>query len=255
MLGSSSSGNSTLVRCDDHALLIDAGFSMPEIRTRLHDAGLSLDDVEGILVTHEHSDHARGLGKFVRRAKTPVAANEATAHAIHHTFGVSGVRGILNGAPIEFAGFRIRPIAVPHDSADCAGYEIEADGKRLAYATDLGSVPAELVEAGRRSDAVVLESNHDHAMLWGGQYPQFLKERITGGRGHLSNELAGEAVAAMAGGRLRRVVLAHLSEANNRPLTAVAAVEGALRRRAGLAAFDVQVEAAPKDGPRRVAVA
>lgn len=228
---------------------------MPEIRRRLDEAGLSLDDVEGILVTHEHADHARGLGKFVRRAQIQVAANEATAHAIHHTFGISGVRGILNDAPIEFAGFRIRPIAVPHDSADCAGYEIEADGKRLAYATDLGSVPPELVEAGRRSDAVVLESNHDLAMLWGGRYPQFLKERITGGRGHLSNELAGEAVAAMAGSRLRRVVLAHLSEANNRPQTAVAAVKKTLQQCAGLAAFEIQVEAAPKDGPHLVAVA
>lgn len=255
VLGSSSSGNSTLVRADGCALLLDAGFSMHEVRRRLGSEGVGLDELHGVLVTHEHADHARGLGRFTQRAGLEVAANEATALALHHTFGIGGLRPLENGVTVEIAGWRVRPIRVPHDSADCAGFELENGDLRMVYATDLGAVPTELVEAGRRADLVVIESNHDLPMLWGGSYPPFLKERIAGGRGHLSNELAGQAVAQMARGRLKRVVLAHLSQENNRPQAAVAAVQGSLKKSAGLQGFDVVVEAAPKDGPMRFAVA
>lgn len=241
-----------MVIADEGGLLIDAGFSMKETRKRLAVEGLTLDRVSALLVTHEHSDHASGLGKFVRHEGLPVAANEATAAAVHSTFGVDGVRPLADGAPVDLGPFRVRPIRVPHDSADCSAYEVEVEGKRLVYATDLGAVPEELLRAGKRSDLVVLEANHDRDMLWNGTYPKFLKERITGGRGHLSNEQAAEAAARMAtGGRLRKLVLAHLSKENNRPETALAAVRKGLRAGGGLGAFEVEVHAAPKDGPAR----
>ena len=236
------------------ALILDAGFPLKEVRRRLDDAGVGLSEIAGVLITHEHTDHARGIGKFLYHGRAPVAANAGTAAALRSTFGVDGVQPLANGEQVTFGGFLVRPIAVPHDSADCAGYEIEFGERRLLYATDLGAVPEALVEAGRRSDIAVLESNHDRDMLWGGTYPQFLKERIAGGRGHLSNEQAAQAVAKMAGGRLRKVVLAHLSQENNRPEAAVLAVKGALRAGAGLEAFSVSVEAAPKDGPAVVAI-
>ena len=116
-------------------------------------------------------------------------------------------------------------------------------------------MPQALLDEGMRADFAVIESNHDRAMLWGGTYPKFLKERIAGGRGHLSNEQAAEAIVRWSGGRLRKVLLGHLSEANNDPALAVKCVEAALRKRAGLRAYGVKVEAAPRDGPLRIALA
>jgi len=252
VLGSSSSGNATLLRAGGQALLIDAGFPAKEIAARLSQVGVDMAEVQGVIVTHEHADHARGLGKLLHRTRFRAAANQATAGALFHTFGVKGVHGLPEGEAQDVAGFRVRALRVPHDSADCAGFEIAFEGFHMVYATDLGSVPTEFVEAGRRSDLAVLEANHDERMLWDGGYPQFLKERIAGGRGHLSNAMAGEAVAAMAGPRLRRVVLAHLSKENNRPETALKAVRHAIRKSAGLAGFNLEVEAAPNDGPLRV---
>jgi phosphoribosyl 1,2-cyclic phosphodiesterase len=253
VVGSSSAGNSMMVLADEGALLIDAGFSLKEARARLSAEGLSLDHVKAVLVTHEHSDHASGLGKFVRRAGLAVAANAATAAAVRTTYGLDGLTALADGASVRFGPFAVRPLRVPHDSVDCSGYEIAADGRRMVYATDMGSVPDAFVDAGSRADFAVVEANHDRAMLWGGSYPKFLKERIAGGRGHLSNEQAGEAVAQMAKrGRLRKVLLAHLSEENNRPETAVAAVVKALRAKGGVSGFDVEVHAAPKDGPARL---
>lgn len=254
VLGSSSSGNSMLLRAGGESLLIDAGFPARELGERLSAAGVDFAEVDAAVVTHEHTDHARGLGKLVHRSKFRAAANEATAKALFHTFGIQGVHPFADGKPEAIGAFRVRALRVPHDSADCAGFEIECGGFRMVYATDLGSVPASLLEAGRRADLVVLESNHDERMLWDGSYPQFLKERIAGGRGHLSNALAGVAVAAMAGPRLRRVVLAHLSQENNRPETALRTVRQAIRKSSGLAGFSLEVEAAPKDGPKQVSI-
>lgn len=241
------------VRSDEGVLLVDAGFSLASVRKRLEEAGVGMEEVRGLLVTHEHADHARGTSRFLRLKGATVAANEGTAAALRSGMGLEGVRPLPDGLAATVGGFRIRPIRVPHDSADCSAFEVVVDGRRLLYATDLGSVPERLVEAGARSDVAVFEANHDRAMLWAGPYPQFLKERIAGGRGHLSNELAGEAIARMARGRLRHVVLAHLSERNNRPDQAVAAVRACLRRRAALSAYSVAVQAAPKVGPMYVA--
>lgn len=249
VLGSSSSGNCVAVRSDAGVLLIDAGFALGSVRRRLGEAGVGLEEVRGLLVTHEHSDHARGAGRFLRLKGAEVAAGEGTAEALRSGLGLQGVRPLPGGRGSSVGGFRVRPIRVPHDSADCSAFEVVSDGFRLLYATDLGAVPEELVEAGVRADVAVFEANHDRKMLWEGRYPQFLKERIAGGRGHLSNEQAGAALSRMARGRLRRVVLAHLSERNNRPEKAVAQVRAAIRGRARLSAYSVTVEAAPKDGP------
>jgi phosphoribosyl 1,2-cyclic phosphodiesterase len=254
VVGSSSAGNSMLLCADEGALLIDVGFSMKEVRARLARHGASLDTLKAVLITHEHSDHASGVGRFLHARGATVAANAATALAIHHTFGADGVAPLEVGQARQFGPFKVTAIRVPHDSADCCAFEVEVDGRRLLYATDLGAVPEELIQAGARCDCVVLESNHDRSMLWAGSYPKFLKERIAGGRGHLSNEQAGEAVARMAGGPLKKVVLGHLSVENNRPQLAVDAVRSALRRRAGLAGFSVEVVAAPKDGPQKIAI-
>ena len=244
-----------LLESEGDALLIDAGFSRKETERRLGEAGASLDRVAALLVTHEHADHASGLGRFLRRSGLKVASNAATAAAIHRTFGADGVLPLAAGVWTAFGTFEVRAIEVPHDSAGCTGFEVKAGGKRLVYATDLGGVPTELQAAGAKADAVVLEANHDRKMLWEGSYPQFLKERIAGGRGHLSNEQAASALAAMAGGRLKKVVLAHLSVENNRPQVAVEAVTRELRRGGRLAAFDMEVVAAPKDGPVRIPLA
>ena len=253
VVGSSSAGNSMMLVADEGALLIDAGFSMKEIRSRLGQEGLGLDKVVALLITHEHSDHASGVGRFLRHDKLTVAANAATAAAVRATFGGDGVRPLEDDKVVRFGPFAVRPIRVPHDSADCSGFDIEVQGRHLVYATDLGAVPETIVKAGARADLVVLESNHDREMLWSGTYPKFLKERIGGGRGHLSNEQAGEAAAKMATGRMRKLLLAHLSKENNRPEVALDGVRKGLHGKGALSAFEVEVHAAPKDGPLRVA--
>lgn len=244
-----------LLRADGGSLLIDAGFSLKEVRRLLALEGIGLEELKGVLLTHEHSDHASGAGRFLRTRGLPVASNAATAIAVRNTFGAEGVEALPEEGPSTFGPFTVRAVRVPHDSADCSGFAIEADGKRVLYATDLGSVPEALHSQGLKADFAVLESNHDRAMLWAGAYPKFLKERITGGRGHLSNDQAASAVAAWAGGRLKKVLLAHLSQKNNDPKVAVKAVEAAVRAHAGLHGYGFTVEAAPRAGPVRVAIA
>ena len=255
VLGSSSAGNSMLLRADEGALLFDAGLSLKEVRRRLSAQGIGLEDLEGVLLTHEHADHARGVGRFLRTRGLRVASNGATARAVRDTFGADGVEALPEGGATKFGAFNVRALPVPHDSADCCAFAVEAEGRRVLYATDLGAVPESLLEEGRRADFAVIESNHDRGRLWSGSYPKFLKERIAGGRGHLSNDQAAEAVVRFAGGPLKKVLLAHLSVENNEPALAVKAVEDALRGRAGLSAYGVKVEAAPRDGPVAVALA
>lgn len=233
VLGSGSAGNATLVECGGARILLDAGFSCREIEKRMRGLGVEPSSLGAVILTHEHDDHVRGADRLARRWGVPLWATEGTFAECR---GLSAevrarTRTLASGTPVEIGGFWVEPFTVPHDAREPVGVVIEsAAGSRLGLVTDLGS--RSRLAWGRLADldALVLETNHDPAMLRNGPYPWPLKQRVAGLHGHLSNDDAADGVAELAGDRLRWVVLYHLSTTNNLPALAAAAVGEALAR-------------------------
>lgn len=211
VLGSGSAGNAVLVEAPKGYLLVDAGFSWREIKARARRAGFDLRGVEALILTHEHADHTRGLPTLYRRG-TAIVASPGTLRALGHRFR----RAVPLNGEMELLGLRIHAFPVPHDAAAPRGLVLEGDGARLGIATDMGEVTDLLLERLAGCGALVFEANHDLEMLLSGPYPWPLKLRILGPLGHLSNDAAGAALAELAEGA-RSILLAHLSQENNRP--------------------------------------
>lgn len=242
VLGSGSRGNCTLVRSGGGAVLIDAGLSARQIVRRLLEFGQSPDHLDGILLTHEHSDHVNGIAVFTRRHDVPVLGNAATLNAAGPALGQARRETFQTGQPFDWGGFLVTPFATPHDAAEPVGFVLEAHGRRVGYATDLGHV-TQLVSARLAGcAAIVFESNHDREMLMEGPYPWVTKQRVSSRLGHLSNDHAASALPALVGPETRHLVLAHLSQTNNHPELAKAAVETALNE-AGLKSIMVSTAA------------
>ena len=224
VLGSSSSGNSTLVEVGESSVLIDAGFSCKEVTRRLSIAGADPSDLSAIIVTHEHTDHVRGVRVLARRHDIPVYGTPGTLRAAARY--LDGVRTDPRptGEPFKHGNVRITLVPVPHDAAEPAAVRLDVADRRFLVATDLGHFPWSLLESGQDMDALVLESNHDETMLENGPYPVFLKRRIRGPDGHLSNVESAAALRALLGPRTRGVLLGHLSQKNNREDVALATV-------------------------------
>lgn len=247
-LGSGSSGNALVIESAGRRLLVDCGFGPRALVTRLKAIGIAPDSISGLLLTHEHVDHAQGAARAQKKWRWPVFATAGTLRALEE-IEARWRRPLAAGSEVEHEGFRIEPVEVPHDAAAPAAFVVtaSASGARVGIAHDLGAVPAALPARFAGCDVLCLEANHDERMLRDGPYPAALKARIRGGRGHLSNDQGGELAASLVHRGLRAVVLLHLSEVNNRPEVAVAAVRGRLRT----ARFGGEVVAAP----RRVAAA
>ncbi|GAB4304816.1 MAG: MBL fold metallo-hydrolase [Candidatus Bipolaricaulota bacterium] len=218
-LGSGSSGNALLVEGPEGPLLVDAGLPWRELEARSARVGLRLTGLRWAVLTHEHADHVRGLDPLVRRG-VDVAASAGTLRAL-------GIEGTVLEPGIEIAGIRLFPFAVPHDAREPVGLRLEADGSRIGIATDLGQITDGILAALAPCQTVVLEANHDVSMLLAGPYPWPLKVRILGPDGHLANEEAGRTIRTL-GDSVERVLLAHLSEENNRPALALETVARAV---------------------------
>lgn len=211
-LGSGSRGNGALVEAGDTCVLVDCGFSAREAERRLARLGRSPRDLAAILVTHEHGDHVGGVATLARRHRLPVYATEGTLRsagllALGHCVTITA--GFTIGA------LSVQPVAVPHDAADPCQFVFSHRKKSFGLLTDLGSITAPVVAAYAGCDALMLECNHDSALLAAGPYPAAVKRRIAGPRGHLSNSQAAELLAALDVARLQRVVMSHLSAHNN----------------------------------------
>jgi len=232
VLGSGSSGNSTLVESSRGRLLIDCGFSARETARRLERVGCDAKSIDAVLVTHEHTDHAGGAATFSRRFGVPICATRRTAEAAGIAADrVAGLIPVESGEPFELAGMRVRPFSVPHDAADNIGLVAEADdGTRLGYATDLGHLPRLVVERLRGCEILVAEANHDEAMLQEGPYPWHVKQRILSRHGHLSNAEAENLIAEIVTERTLHIFLAHMSTTNNTARMALDAGRRALDR-------------------------
>lgn len=232
VLGSGSRGNALLLEAGGRKLLVDAGFSCREVTRRLSLVGIEAEEIDAILLTHEHGDHRQGVDVMARRFGLPVFATEGTLRGSKlRPETVASAHTICSGGPFEVADFRIEAFALPHDAAEPVGFVVESpDGRRFGLAADLGCRSQLAWGRLRELDALVLETNHDLHMLRTGPYPWSLKQRVAGRHGHLSNEEAAEGLADLLCDRLRTVVLYHLSRTNNLPALAAEAIGERLDR-------------------------
>lgn len=225
VLGSSSSGNSTLVEAEGTSVLVDAGFSCREITKRLSSVGSDVSDLEAVIVTHEHTDHVSGVRVLARRHGLPVLATRGTIQAAHRSLQGLDLTPMTYGEVHDQGPFQVTLVPIPHDAKEPAAVRLDIDGRRLLVATDMGQFPWSLVEYAQDVDAMVLESNHDERMLRTGPYPEFLKRRIRGPSGHLSNTESAIALRALLGPSTRSVLLGHLSQRNNTEELALSTVK------------------------------
>ena len=236
-LGSGSTGNATLVEATGglatSRVLIDCGFSLRELESRLGRAGLDLDAIDAVFVTHEHGDHVGCAATLARKHGIEVWMSRGTWRAIGEPDLDGRLRWARDGEAIAVGELSLVPYTVPHDAAEPLQLRCSDGARHLGVLTDAGSATPHLIEHLRDCDALLLECNHDGAMLAASSYPASLKARIGGRFGHLSNDTAAGILAQCVHDGLRHLVAAHLSEQNNRPelaRAALAAACGALPR-------------------------
>lgn len=243
-LFSGSSGNSYYIGSRSAGVLIDAGRSARQLDGMLKLCGIDPLAVQGILVTHEHSDHISGLRVFAKKYGIPVYGSAGTLGAIAGSVGEVELREIAGG--VELAGMEVQSFPVSHDCTEPTGYRIRtADARNFCLATDLGYLSDEVKERLSGCDMVVIESNHDIEMLRNGPYPYHLKRRILSDRGHLSNPVCAQFLPQLLKTGVRRFMLAHLSRENNTPQAALAASLSALTQAGYVQDVDFLLQAAP----------
>ncbi len=244
-LASGSKGNVTYVGRVGRGLLIDVGVSALQAQRRLTRRGIDPRSVRAVVITHEHGDHTRGARVFARRFGVPVYVHRDVLHRVDLA-GVSDVRTFVEDAPFEVAGLQVEPFPIPHDTVEPVAF-IVGDGRhRVGVATDMGMPTRLAVERLRACSAVVLEFNHDLRMLMEGPYPWWLKQRVRGRLGHLSNDDALEVLESIVDGEVRVALLGHLSQENNLPEMVEAL---ALERLAARGRGDVRVAVLDQDDP------
>jgi phosphoribosyl 1,2-cyclic phosphodiesterase len=218
VLASGSKGNAIYVSDGETAILVDAGLSGIEIAKRMQSAGLSMESLKAILVSHEHSDHVRGVGVLARRHRLPVYITPDTAAAAASQMGrIDDLKHFETGRDFCIDGLAIHPFATSHDAYDPSGFTIAQNGLKIGIATDLGIATGMVKEHLKTCSLLVLEANHDPTMLIEGPYPWPLKQRIKSRNGHLSNQDSRDLLAEIKHDGLCHVILAHLSETNNTP--------------------------------------
>jgi phosphoribosyl 1,2-cyclic phosphodiesterase len=227
-LGSGSTGNATLIEAGSGGarkrLLVDCGLGIRQLDFRLNQAGLQADEIDAIFITHEHSDHIGCARQLAMRYRIPVWMS----HGTHAGMGLPDFDGLLNiardGVAIDLGEMQAVPFTVPHDAREPLQLTCGDGAVRLGVLTDLGHASAHVLEHVAGCNALLLECNHDPEMLSASRYPPFLKRRVAGLYGHLANHAAAEIAAVVAGTGLKRIVAAHLSQQNNRPDLALAAL-------------------------------
>lgn len=218
-LYSGSSGNCSIVQSDNTKILIDAGESAKKISESLENLNINPTDINGILVTHEHIDHVKGLGTFSKKYNIPVYANKETWKAMpaqREKITENNIK-FFNFEKFNIGNLEINPFSIPHDAANPCGFNILNGKKKISIATDIGHITNEILENLVKSSFLLLESNYDSEVLKCSPYPYLLKQRISGPFGHLSNNSAGKTISHLANLGLNNVMLGHLSKENNFP--------------------------------------
>jgi len=257
ILASGSSGNATLLETEHTCLLVDAGLGRKETLRRLAALGKAPERIDGILISHEHTDHSSGLPQLLNHWRATAYLTESTCREIVRSLPeatckkMERVEHIRAGERFTIGDIEISPFSVPHDAADPVSYSFRNNGTKVAIVTDLGYLPELVKHHLREADCLILESNHDLEMLKVGPYPWYIKQRVMSRTGHLSNHIVSEYLSDPEGfdGRARFLILAHISETNNNPdLVHLSAVE-ALNRRPAEAAFQGELLVASQTVP------
>ena len=219
-IASGSSGNCIYVGSDHTHLLVDTGISRKRIEEGLKKLEIKGEEIDGVLITHEHSDHIQGLGVLSRKYELPIYATNGTIEGISGSTSLGKMpdglfHTIRADEPFRLGDIEVKPFAISHDACEPTGYRFECGGRSAAVATDLGKYDEYTVSNLTGLDAVLLEANHDIHMLEVGGYPYYLKQRILGDKGHLSNELSGRLLCDILHDNLKHIILGHLSKENN----------------------------------------
>ncbi len=246
---SGSSGNAALAVSGETRVLIDMGISCRRICQALGALSLTPEDLTAVLITHEHSDHIKGLATYVKKYATPIICTPGTARQL--SYRTAGVDALLRPArlheTLRWADMEVELLPTSHDAGESCACHITTGDGRVGFLTDTGYIPEETGQRLLGAELLVLESNHDEDMLWSGRYPYYLKARIQGPEGHLNNADAARFAAASVEAGTRQVLLAHLSEENNTPRLALETVGQAL----AAIGWTGPVAAAPRSGMSR----
>lgn len=219
-IASGSTGNCIYMGSENTHLLIDVGISGKKVDAGLKELELEAKDIQGILITHEHIDHVRGLGVLARRYELPIYATEGTFERIKQMSMLGKIdEGLFHmiqaDKSFQIGDIKVRPFQTPHDAAEPVAYRLECGKKTAAVATDMGFYDEYIIQYLKNLDVLLLEANHDIQMLQAGPYPYALKKRIMSKQGHLSNESAGQLLCKVLHDNLRKIYLGHLSKENN----------------------------------------
>ena len=219
-IASGSSGNCIYVGTEETALLVDVGISAKQTQAGLASIDRSPAELNGILVTHEHSDHIKGIGVMARKFGLPIYGTKGTLDAVKNCSSLGKIDEglfceIKPDEPFQMGDITICPFEIPHDAAQPVAYRLEHQERAVAVATDMGTFNDYIISNLKGLDALLLEANHDVRMLQAGMYPYYLKQRILSDRGHLSNENAGRLLCAILHDDLKEIYLGHLSKENN----------------------------------------
>lgn len=228
VLASGSSGNAIYISNGSTSLLIDAGLSGIEIERRLMTKGLRAEDLDAIVVSHEHNDHIQGVGVISRRFNLPVYINKKTYHSVPQIGKINDLKLFDCGKTFNIQQFHIHPFSISHDAEDPSGFTFQHNGKKIGLATDMGIATSMVKSHLTECNFLILEANHDPFMLQNGPYPWPLKQRIKSRTGHISNEESKALLQEIRHEGLKHVILAHLSKTNNTPEKALGVVGQAL---------------------------
>ena len=255
-LASGSSGNCFLVKTENTAVLVDAGISGRQVEHGLADLGISLKDISAVLITHEHSDHIKGLKVVSKASGAAVYASRGTFRGIPFAEELLRTEVFRPGDEFSIGDLAVRSFATSHDAAEPAGFSFRAEDRQISIVTDTGTVTESCLSCVKDADILVLESNHDESVLRMGRYPWFLKQRILSDSGHLSNDAAAGALLrilseekAQGLQKKRLVLLAHLSKENNFPEMALQTMSNILGAGGFTAGGDLQLRVLSRTEP------
>jgi len=216
-IASGSNGNCYYLENDDDAILVDAGISTRQIVARMANLGLSVSKVRGVFISHEHTDHVRGVDVLSRKYSIPVFMTQKTYLKYGKIIKDSLLNFFLPGTQVKLGNIHVNPFLKSHDAVDPCSFSVSSEGRSVAVMTDIGLKCSNVISHIKNADAVFLESNYDDNMLQTGSYPAFLKARISSDLGHLSNTQAALIALEHASSRLKHIFLSHISENNNTP--------------------------------------
>ena len=219
-LFSGSSGNSLFIKSENTKLLVDVGVSSKKVENALLDLDIDPNEIDGILITHEHTDHIQGLGTFAKKFDIPVFANKKTFDAMpkqKEKIPEKNIHIFTIEEKFEINDLEIKPFSIPHDAVNPCGFNISKGNKKMSIATDIGHMTTGILKNLQESSFILLESNYEPEVLMYSHYPYILKSRIAGPTGHLSNEEAGKTISQLLSCNLKQVMLGHLSKESNFP--------------------------------------